>query len=60
MNLPNLSTVFEVYKTILCSVPLEEENRHIFKIDAARFNLVKNAIIGESNPFITLCPVYSH
>lgn len=55
MNLPNLNTLFEVYKTILSSVPFGEGKRStIMKIDALQFNLVKKVVIKELNSFIIL------
>lgn len=56
MNLTNLNTLFEVYKTILASVPFGRERRSILmRIGAVQFNLVKNAVIGELNSFVILC-----
>lgn len=56
MHLPNLNTLFEVYKTILARVPFGRERRSILmRIGAAQFNLANNAVTGELNSFIILC-----
>lgn len=60
MNLPNLNTVFELYKTVLSRVPVGEEKNIHFSIEfgVAKFILVKNAKTGGVNPFRILCQCY--